>query len=104
MSGTGSSRYYHKNRAYKRAYYASVKAAAIAFYSNGTMKCRQCGFSDMRALQLDHVADDGAKDRKRVSAGFNFYCDVKKRGYPPGLQVLCANCNWIKEVERRAAL
>lgn len=103
LPGTHSSRYYHRNRAAKREYNARTKAAAIAFYSNGSMQCSGCGFADIRALQLDHINDDGAAYRKKVTGGQNTYWDLKKRGYPPGLQVLCANCNTIKEAERRAS-
>jgi len=34
-------------------------------------------------------------------AGQNTYEAVKRLGFPPGLQVLCANCNLKKEIERK---
>jgi hypothetical protein len=64
-------------------------------------KCVRCGFTDPRALNVDHVHGDG-------------HLDIKKRGYrsswprmtlqdavanPGKYQLLCANCNSIKRVE-----
>jgi len=65
-------------------------------------KCVVCGFSDFRALVIDHISGNGTKERKlygwqylkmlhRSSIG-----DLKKN-----YQCLCANCNTIKEFERR---
>ena len=68
----------------------------------GSVCCR-CGFSDRRALQIDHIAGDGAVERKKpVGQGFSalnrmlFDPDVKLK-----YQLLCANCNWIKRCENR---
>lgn len=55
--------------------------------------CRRCGFSDPRALQFDHVNGQGATLPLRSQA-------VLERGLADGrLQILCANCNWIKRDE-----
>jgi len=64
----------------------------------GGYKCVQCGFDDFRALQLDHINGSGSKDRNNFShvrVFYKYYIDnpeLAKRT----LQVLCANCNWIK--------
>lgn len=61
-------------------------------------KCCKCGYSDKRALQIDHILGNGGKERrelnynqfkiyKKISSGSNEY------------QLLCANCNWIKRYE-----
>ena len=59
-------------------------------------KCDKCGFSDSRALQVDHVNGRGAAERRKTDA-YSIYLAVL-RG-KPGYQLLCANCNWIKRVE-----
>jgi hypothetical protein len=67
----------------------------------GNSKCIRCGFSDIRALQLDHIRGDGAKDRKRfknIQYMWYYYLDNIKAA-KKNLQVLCANCNWIKRSE-----
>lgn len=70
------------------------------------INCVRCGFSDERALQIDHIDDNGANEReracgRRTAAGTTFYRWLRKNRWPDGYQVLCANCNWIKEIERR---
>jgi hypothetical protein len=64
--------------------------------------CQHCGFDDFRALQLDHINDNGAEERRNLpGGGWQFYHFLKKNGFPEGYQTLCANCNTIKEWERR---
>lgn len=65
-------------------------------------ECAHCGFSDYRALCIDHVNGGGATDRrlypdyrtylKRISE----YSDDDLRSR---YQLLCANCNTIKKLE-----
>jgi hypothetical protein len=88
---------------YRRKYSQRVKLACLAAYSNSTMQCGQCGFSNPDALALDHINNDGSVDSRKSGrwGGNNFYWKLVKAGFPPGLQVLCCNCNWLKEVERR---
>jgi hypothetical protein len=64
-------------------------------------KCRRCGFSDLRALQIDHVFGGGNKEiakfgRSRQAYYKHVLADVNGR-----YQLLCANCNWIKRCENR---
>lgn len=65
--------------------------------------CVACGFSDLRALHIDHIANDGNKERARLGSpkfsGEKFYRWLKKQGWPTGYQTLCANCNIIKHAE-----
>ena len=84
------------------------KKACIAHYSNGTMECNYCGFNNIYALCLDHINNDGAKWRKDNftssrgnNGGSNTFNRVKQLGFPEGFQVLCANCNLIKEIQRK---
>lgn len=62
--------------------------------------CCHCGFADKRALQIDHVNGGGNKEHKEIT---NAYCFLKKVAYDTSgsYQLLCANCNWIKRMERR---
>ena len=65
-------------------------------------KCKECGFSDYRALQVDHVNGDGAEDRKN-GMGRNHTRQVIESflNNENKYQLLCANCNWIKRVENK---
>ena len=59
-------------------------------------QCKRCGFSDARALQLDHIDGGGRKKRKGIGPT-KFYHYVLD--HPDEFQVLCANCNTIKRIE-----
>lgn len=65
-------------------------------------KCAICGFSDIRALQFDHINSNGSQERKNRFATTTVmiyyylkHIDEAKRH----IQILCANCNWIKRAE-----
>jgi len=65
-------------------------------------RCAKCGFSDPRALQIDHIHGGGEKDR--LAAG-NYQAYLKKiiksiQSGSKDYQLLCANCNWIKRYEK----
>lgn len=58
-------------------------------------KCVRCGFADARALQFDHVEACG-KARKGT---LDICYDVLHGEAGGWIQLLCANCNWIKRWE-----
>ena len=62
-------------------------------------KCVRCGFNDSRALQIDHVFGGGCQDKRLTlcPAGITRVYEELKAGK---IQLLCANCNWIKRHER----
>lgn len=63
-------------------------------------KCKRCGFSDFRALHIDHVNSNGHQERRKYrGSSLHFYKDflndiLNKSDY----QILCANCNHIKRI------
>ena len=69
-------------------------------YDNSKIKCKKCGFNDIRALAIDHIKNDGKKDRDehgKSKAFYKFYIKnpeiaIKK------LQILCHNCNFVKHI------
>ena len=61
------------------------------------------GCRDKRALQFDHIDGFGNKDRARfpnVRIQYKYYLDHPDEAKQK-LQVLCANCNWIKRFEKK---
>lgn len=64
----------------------------------GCTKCKTCGFCDPRALQFDHINGGGRLDLKRFSHTSQMVAYYIKNPElaKTTLQVLCANCNWIK--------
>jgi len=58
-------------------------------------QCVVCGFSDTRALQIDHINGGGNKERRESPSCFSYWKKIMST--PSGkYQLLCANCNWIK--------
>ena len=83
--------------------YRSVKAGnerlrleVLAHYSGGTMRCACCGQNRVPFLALDHIDGNGATHREEIGGGASFYRWLKQNRFPPGLQVLCHNCNLAK--------
>lgn len=61
-------------------------------------KCRCCGEKTIEFLGIDHVNNDGNKERKKLKMnGSRFYSYLRKMKFPKGrYQVLCHNCNLSK--------
>jgi hypothetical protein len=63
-----------------------LRAETIAAYGG---HCVLCGSTE--DLELDHVTDDGSAHRQRV--GQSIYGDLKRRGWPPVVALLCRPCH-----------
>lgn len=92
-------RWYARN---KDKAYANSRKHILRLYANIRKRygsvCVKCGFSDVRALQIDHIKGGGTRHRKTFKNDYNYYRYV--RDAPDGVfQMLCANCNAIKRYE-----
>ena len=108
---------FHKNRAKKdgltdmckpcniqksRENYASGQATqvrkrrAVLELLGGRCNWSGCDWEDDRALQIDHIYNNGAEERRRLSTA-PFLQRVLN--HPEEYQLLCANHNWIKRLE-----
>ena len=66
--------------------------------------CVHCGESNIFHLTLDHINDDGNIERKELKGGVELYAHLKRLNYPDKgtrYQVLCHNCNALKEMTKR---
>jgi hypothetical protein len=74
-------------------HYYWLRHQAIMAY--GGYRCACCGEGEPMFLTLDHVNNDGARDRRRFGtlSSIPILLRLRRRGYPPGMQVLCSNCN-----------
>lgn len=63
-------------------------------------KCVKCGFSDERALQVDHIKGNGREELRRLGHR-KFAKKVLADKQGEEYQILCANCNTIKKVVNR---
>lgn len=85
-----------RRRRHEREYRQRQRLAVLSHYSNGLLACAHCPFNIVDALELDHIANDGAAHRREVSTR-KLYGGLIATGFPSGYQVLCRNCNWLKE-------
>lgn len=89
---------YWESRERVRQYRMEARREVLTHYGNGKHACVGCGFSDDRALSLDHIDGGG---RKETKGGVSFYCHLRNNNYPEGYQTLCMNCQFIKRVEKK---
>lgn len=71
------------------------------FNAYGGVVCVCCGIKNINMLELDHINNDGSKNRKELfgkNSCAQFYFTMRKQGFPPGLQVMCASCNKAKHI------
>ena len=61
-------------------------------------KCVDCGYIDIRALEIDHIYNNGAEHRK-AGRGTTYYKSMLDN--LDEYQVLCSNCNQIKRHEHK---
>lgn len=81
-----------------RHYTQLRKRLVLTHYGNGKLACVRCGFSNIRALSIDHINGGGCRGRKGFGGNY-WYHWLIKNNYPQGYQTLCMNCNWIKRFE-----
>ena len=76
-----------------------VKLEVFLHYSGMVLACIRCGYSDIRALSIDHINGDGAQQRRELGGGIGIYRWLQRNDYPAGYQVLCMNCQYLKRCE-----
>jgi len=85
----------------KKETHQELRKRVLEYYSEGTPKCIQCGVTGIPFLNMDHI-----HGRKQMKTDWNtgkLYRYLDKE-HPSGYQVLCYNCNMIKELERKKKL
>lgn len=94
------------NRENRIRYLNELKIDVLTHYGGNILACVQCGFTNVKALTIDHIGNDGSIHRRLVRANNSqaFYLWLRRNNYPKGFQTLCYNCQMIKEIDRRSAL
>jgi len=87
-----------RKRDWVRNHNQKLKIEVFTHYGNGKCACVKCGYSDIRALSIDHV-ESKRKSHTIEKTGKALWGRLKKTGYPEGFQTLCMNCQFIKRVE-----
>jgi hypothetical protein len=96
--------YKKRTQSHIHAWMASAKENCINMYSNGDACCAWCPQADIDVLCLDHIDETKTKEFTKLyghRGGRFLFAKLRTLGYPPGFQVLCANCNLKKEILRR---
>jgi len=75
-----------------------LTSEALAAYGG---RCVDCEEDDPEVLTFDHVDNDGGQHRRELAKGKRGSTTqilrwAKQNGWPPRLQVLCANCHLRK--------
>ncbi len=70
----------------------------ILKYTNGKLQCNCCNVTGIEFLCIDHINNDGNKQRKEFKSISSFYSWIIKNNYPDTLQILCWNCNSAKQI------
>lgn len=92
-------RYYRtkpRHREKYKSYNAQARNDVLLAYGG---KCACCGEMTPEFLAIDHIFNDGAKERResKRSSGSAFYMWLRKNGFPKDrYQLLCHNCNMAK--------
>ena len=84
---------------YKRKWRRRIKIEVLSFYSNSNRpKCIWCGEERLACLSIDHINNDGYRERKEKGFynGEYLYPWLRKNSYPEGYQTLCMNCQFVK--------
>ncbi|VVB52888.1 Uncharacterised protein [uncultured archaeon] len=60
--------------------------------------CVCCGEKHISFLTIDHIEDDGYKNRDTQGRGKHLYRYLINQNFPRGFQTLCFNCQWGKRL------
>ena len=75
-----------------KQYDARIRDEVLEAY--GGARCVCCGETDRDILQIDHINGGGRAHLKEIGEPLHRW--LHRQGFPPGYQVLCANCNTKK--------
>jgi hypothetical protein len=94
--------FYSKEKADERMRRDLIKNKKIVFDHYG-WKCMCCGETTPQFLGVDHVNNDGFKDKNKSGkklTGLSLYRKIIKEGFGPRYQILCSNCNQGKRMNK----
>lgn len=80
----------------RREWRIDTKLQALIHYGGSPPRCACCGESHIEFLTFDHPDGGGAALRKKLGrgmVGLKLASHLKRLGYPPGIRILCWNCN-----------
>ncbi len=81
-----------------RAYNKKLRLDAMEMLGG---ECAGCGYSNLEAMEIDHIEGGGREHRKRVDHKLQ-YRNIRD-GHTEGYQLLCCNCHRLKSNREREA-
>ncbi len=81
-----------------------LRSMILEHYGGTPPKCACCGETIIEFLTIDHINNDGSKQKleiighKHSGDSLKLYNWIIQNNYPDDLQILCMNCNWAKRV------
>jgi hypothetical protein len=89
----------HKAQSRRRVteWHQRQKLIVIDHYTEGKRTCTRRGFSDLRALSVEHIKGGGNKHRKAIQGKIDLYRWVITNNFPKDLTILCMNCQFIRK-------
>lgn len=85
-----------KCRTYAARNARTLRDIVLAGYGGDTPHCQHCFEANPLVLEIDHIANEGGKDRRKGVIGARWYRVIIKNNFPSDYQILCRNCNWLK--------
>lgn len=80
-----------RDKATNNAISRRLRLEVIAAYGGA---CECCGETEINLLNVDHIFNDGAEDRRQFMAGAKLYYYLRRNGFPRDrYQLLCISCN-----------
>lgn len=73
--------------------------ALLRLAAGGPIQCAVCGITDPEVLEIDHVYDDGARERRRFKKDGVVRRIARGECDPSRYQILCRNDNWKKHLQ-----
>lgn len=93
---TAKTKWCHQCLAKQRSRNRQLRNEVFAAYGGPKCNCPSCEVTEPKFLQIDHINNDGAQHRREIGGGSHLYRWLKRNNFPPGFQVMCANCNYAK--------
>jgi len=83
----------------KKKEFENYRINVLTYYSGGSPKCKNCGINKIPFLQIDHIFGRKAMGHSKKNT-ISVYREIHNK-HPEGYQVLCVNCNMMKEIRSK---
>jgi hypothetical protein len=78
-----------------KRYCNKIRKTVIEHYGN---KCECCGEDTYQFLTVDHINNNGNKERKKFNGSRNILINIIRNNFPSGYRILCFNCNCGRQI------